>query len=68
MSEHPNHLRAALAYRSQFDLGSPEFKAVDGLITELIETNAFTYADQYEYERYIKEADAQRNARKGANQ
>ncbi|MEU2002083.1 hypothetical protein ACH47B_13425 [Rhodococcus sp. NPDC019627] len=68
MSEHPNHLYASLAYLRQFELFSPEYKAVDGLITELIENNVYTYADQYEFEQYIKDTDAQRNAQKGATQ
>ena len=54
------HLQNALDFRGQLDPLSPEFAAVDALITQLIESNTFVYADQYEYERYIaprKDAD-----------
>jgi hypothetical protein len=46
-------LQDALDFRGQFDPLSPEYAAVDALIVQLIEDNTFTYADQYEYERYI---------------
>lgn len=62
------HLQIALDYRRQFDPLSPEYKAVDDLIVLLIESGTFTYADAHEYERYIHETDAQRNARKGDTQ
>lgn len=47
------HLQDALNFRSQLDPLSPEWRAVDALIVQLIESNTFTYADAYEYERYI---------------
>ena len=54
------HLQNALDFRSQLDPLSPEYAAVDALITLQIENNTYTYADSYEYERYIlprKDAD-----------
>lgn len=63
-----NHLQVALDFVSQLEFGSPEYVTAGKLIDLLIETNTFTYADQYEYQRYIRETDAQRNARKGATQ
>lgn len=47
------HLQNALDYLVQLDPASAEYKAVNALITLQIETNVFTYADSYEYERYI---------------
>ncbi|MCQ4119910.1 hypothetical protein [Rhodococcus tibetensis] len=58
------HLQNALDFRSQLDPASAEYAAVDALITQLIESNTFTYADAYEYERYIAETDADRRNRK----
>ena len=54
------HLQNALDYLRQLDPTSPEYRAVDALITLQIENNTYTYADAYEYERYIlprKDAD-----------
>jgi hypothetical protein len=38
-------LDKVLEYRRKFDLGSPEWLAVDGLITLLIEANTFNDAE-----------------------
>lgn len=47
-------LQDALDFRGKLDPLSPEWAAVDALIVQLIEDNTFTYADAYEYERYIR--------------
>lgn len=53
------HLQIALAYRSTLQFGSAEYDAVDELITKLIESCTFTYADAYEYAEYIARKAAQ---------
>ncbi|PQP24183.1 hypothetical protein [Rhodococcus opacus] len=58
------HLQIALDYRRTLDPASPGWAAVDGLITLLIESGTFTFADAYEYQRYIARTDSDRKAPK----